>query len=47
MNKKINKKLQLRKITIQTLDSEEQKKVNGGSVNSEALTTATPVFCKP
>ena len=49
MNKKITKKLQLNKITIQSLASEEQKKVNGGSVdgNGEALTTVTPVFCKP
>jgi hypothetical protein len=45
------KKLQLNKITIQSfgspLDSDEQKKVNGGSVNVEALTTVTPVFCPP
>ena len=51
MNKKIKKKLRLNKITVQSfniqLDREEQKKVNGGSDNSESLTTVTPVFCKP
>ncbi|UCH93151.1 MAG: class I lanthipeptide [Candidatus Aminicenantes bacterium] len=44
MNKKINKKLQLKKITIQSLDREEQKKVNGGS---DVFRTVTPVFCIP
>jgi hypothetical protein len=48
MNKKIKqKKLHLKKITIQSLDREEQKNVNGGSGNGDALTTVTPVFCKP
>lgn len=43
MNKKIKQsKLQVKKITIQSLDCEEQQKVNGGS-----LLTVTPVFCKP
>jgi hypothetical protein len=42
MNTKVNKKLQLKKIMLQTLDREEQKNVNGGS-----LLTVTPVFCKP
>ena len=47
MNKKVNKKLQLKKITIQSLDREEQKSVNGGSGDTDLFRTVTPVFCKP
>ena len=51
MNKTIKKRLRLNKITVQgfenQLDGVEQKKINGGSVDSQVLTTVTPVFCPP
>jgi hypothetical protein len=51
MNKKIQKKLHLNKITIQSfankLDSAEQQEVKGGSITVGPYSTVTPVFCKP
>jgi len=48
---KKERKIQLRKVRIQTLTGSEQKAVNGGIetiVGSyEPGTTSIPVFCKP
>ncbi len=48
MNEKKEGKLRLNKITIQdleTLNKNEQKEVNGGSVNNQPGITNRPIFC--
>jgi len=49
MKEKDEKKLRLSKVTVQdlnvTLEQDEQKQINGGSICSDAGTTEMVIFC--